>query len=131
VLGVSGLFFSGAYSGIATVPNAGFDTFIAATDSFPGWYLKKDSLGGTRYTITQATDSAHSGTGSLKMQIKTLTDTTFTVGISTSITGLPVKKIFTITAWVKYADMPQYSNAMFYVQQATLLPPSYTWKVST
>jgi hypothetical protein len=62
------------------------------------------------------------------MQIKTLTDTTFTVGISTSITGLPVKKIFTITAWVKYADMPQYSNAMFYVQQATLLPPSYTWK---
>jgi len=127
LLGVSGLFFSGICSGTATVPNASFNTFVAATDSFVGWAFTKDITGGTKYTVTQEIDSAHSAPGALKMQIKTLTDTTFTVGISTTITGLPVKKIFTITAWVKYADMPQYWNAMFYVQQATQLPPSYTW----
>ena len=127
-MGISGLFFSGVCSGSATVPNPGFDTFIAATDSFAGWSFKKDSLGGTRYTVTQETDSAHSGTGCLKMQFKDSTDTAFTLGVTTSITGLPVKKLFTITAWVKYINMPKYFNAMFYVQQATLMTVSpWTW----
>jgi|GEM_PF-1388980 hypothetical protein len=127
LLVISGLFFSTSYGQTATLPNASFATFIATTDSFPGWFFTKDATGGTKYTVTQEVDSAHSAPGSLKMQFKDSTDTAFTLGVTTSITGLPVKKIFTITAWVKYANMPKYSNAMMYLQQATLLPPAYAW----
>jgi hypothetical protein len=126
LLGISGLIFGG-FAQTATVPNASFSTFITATDSFPGWFFTKDATAGTKYTVTQEVDSAHSAPGSLKMQFKDSTDTAFTLGVTTSITGLPTKKIFTITAWVKYANMPRYSNAMMYVQQATLLPPAYAW----
>ena len=127
LLGISGLIFSSGYGQTATLPNASFNTFIAATDSFPGWAFTKDATGGTKYTVTQETDSAHSAPGALKMQFKDSTDTAFTLGITSSITGLPANKIFTITAWVKYANMPKYFNAMMYVQQATLLPPNYAW----
>jgi hypothetical protein len=123
LLGISGLFFSGACSGSATVTNAGFETFIANTDSFPGWSFKKDSLGGTRYTITQETDSAHSGTGAVKIKLLSSTDTSFgSAGVTGTITGLPVKKIFTLTAWVKYINTPDaYKNAQIAVSQATTL----------
>ena len=122
LLGISGLIFSGSYAQTATVTNASFNTFIAATDSFPGWSFKKDSLGGTRYTITQETDSAHSTPGALKMLLKSSTDTSFTAGVTGTITGLPPKKIFTLTAWVKYVNTPDaYRNAQFAVSQATTL----------
>jgi hypothetical protein len=122
LLGISGLIFSSGFGQTATVPNASFATFIAATDSFPGWSFKKDSLSGTRYTITQETDSAHSTPGALKIQIKDAPDTTFTAGITGTITGLPPKKIFTVTAWVKYVNTTDaYKNAQFAVSQATTL----------
>ncbi|MGB7568542.1 MAG: hypothetical protein WBM07_11830, partial [Chitinivibrionales bacterium] len=62
LLGILGLFFSGSYGQTAaTLPNTSFNTFIAATDSFPGWAFTKDATGGAKYTVTQEVDSAHSG----------------------------------------------------------------------
>jgi hypothetical protein len=47
--------------------------------------------------------------------------------ISGSISNLPVKKIVTVTAKVKYENMPTYWNAMFNMQQATLKAPDWKW----
>jgi len=126
LLGISGLLFSGSFGQTAaTVPNASFDTFNATDSTFPGWTFKKDSLGGTRYVITQATDTVHSGTGALKIQIKDAPDTSFgSAGVTGTITGLPPKKRFTVTAWVKYVNTTGYNNAEIAVSQATTLSVS-------
>jgi hypothetical protein len=127
-LAIPCILFSNSFGTGATVANAGFDTFIAATDSFPSWSFKKDSLGGTRYTITQETTGAYSPPGALKMAITPGADTLTSCGITGSITGLPANKLVTVTAMVKYTDMPIYWNAMFNLQQATLLNVSpWTW----
>jgi hypothetical protein len=127
-LALSGCMYAGARAADATVQNAGFDTFIAASDSFPGWSFTKDPLNGAGYTITQETTGAHSAPGALKMAITAGADTATTCAISTDITGLPANKIVTITAWAKYSDMPTYWNGMISLQQATLLhQPPYTW----
>jgi len=124
-IGTLGFVSLGFCSGTATLSNAGFDTFIAATDSFPGW--KIDTSGKSMFIITQATDSVHSGTGCLKMQIKDPADTITAVRITGAITGLLPNAAFTITAWVKYANMPAYYNAMFGLQQATLTSGTWVW----
>jgi len=109
----------------ATVTNPGFDTFISTTDSFPGWKYTKDT---SKYIVTQETDSAYGGTGSLKMHIKDTTDTSTSVTISTTISGLSANKIFTITAWYKFVDIKTYWNAQISLQQATCNSSNdYTW----
>ena len=124
-VGIFGLVSLGFCSGTATIQNPGFETFFAATDSFAFW--KIDTAGKSNFIVTQATDSAHSGTGCLKMQIKDTTDITTSVRITGAITGLLPNKPFTITAWVKYANIPTYYNAMFGLQQATLTPGTWAW----
>lgn len=124
----SSLFSNAVFASNATLQNASFNTFIAASDSFPSWSFKKDSTGGTRYTITQETTGAYSAPGCLKMTITAGADTGASCVISGSITGLPAKKLVTLTAMVKYTDLPDYSSAMISLQQATLLMHEpWTW----
>jgi hypothetical protein len=108
----------------ATITNPGFDTFISTTDSFTGWKYTKDT---SKYIVTQETDSAYGGTGSLKMQINDTTDTSTSVTISTTISGLSANKIFTITAWYKFVDIKTSWNAQISLQQATLEEVDTTW----
>lgn len=79
------------------------------------------------FDISQETTAPASGTGSLKMEIKAGADTSTECRISGSVSNLPVKKIFTVTAKVKYENMPAYWNAMFHMQQATCKAPDWNW----
>ncbi|MBN1307796.1 MAG: hypothetical protein JXA18_07760 [Chitinispirillaceae bacterium] len=130
---LSALFFLFAGNGfgqIATLKNAGFETYNADAGTFADWSFDKDSTGGELYIISQDTDSAHSGTGCLKMEITAPLDTSDEAPshtISGAVSNLPTNKLFTITAWVKYSEMPVYWNGMFNLQQATLKAPDWNW----
>lgn len=126
LLAVLCFFVGSGFSQTATLQNPGFETYIAASDSFAGWSFEKDSTGGENYVISQETDSAHTGSGALKMEI-TGADTSIECSISGSISDLPANKNFTITAWVKYSDIPNYWNGMFHLQQAILEGPDWEW----
>ena len=121
------LFASSGFSQTATLKNADFETYIASSDSFAEWSFEKDSTGSQKYVISQETDSAHSGIGSLKMEIIDTSDTAVECRIIGSVSNLPPKKVFTVTAWVKYSGMPTYWNGMFHMQQATLKAPDWEW----
>jgi hypothetical protein len=121
------LFSTAVFATSATLQNAGFETYIAASDSFPFWKADRDSTGGTRFDISQETTAPGTGTGSLKMEIKAGADTATQCRISGSIANLPMRKIVTVTAKVKYENMPTYWNGMFNLQQATLTQGTWVW----
>jgi len=122
------LFSSVVLAADATVENASFSTFIAATDSFASWNADKDSTGGTRFTIMQDTTGAYSAPGCLKMAITPGADTSTKCAISASITGLPANKIVTISAMVKCENIPSYSSTSIDLMQATQLQVApWTW----
>ncbi|MBN1129298.1 MAG: T9SS type A sorting domain-containing protein [Chitinispirillaceae bacterium] len=122
------LAYGTGFAASATLQNAGFDTYLAATDSFPFWKADRDTVGnGTLFDISQETTGAYSAPGSLKMEIKAGADTLTECRISGSVTNLPAKKIFTVTAMVKYSGMPTYWNAMLNMQQATLTQGTWVW----
>jgi hypothetical protein len=128
VAAISAFIFSNSYATSATIQNGGFETYIAESDSFAFWKSDKDATGGTLFDISQETTAPGTGTGSLKMSIAEGADTATECRISGSVTNLPEKKIVTVTAKVKYENMPAYWNAMFNLQQATLLQePPWTW----
>ncbi|MBN2038128.1 MAG: hypothetical protein JW768_15410 [Chitinispirillaceae bacterium] len=111
----------------ATLQNAGFDTYIAASDSFAFWKADKDTSGNNVFDISQETTAPFTAPGALKMAITPGADTITECRISGSITNLPANKIVTITAMVKYENMPTYWNAMFHLQQATCQAPDWNW----
>ena len=123
----SSLFSTTVFASSATLQNAGFETYIAASDSFAFWKSDKDATGGTLFDISQETIAPGTETGSLKMAIMAGADTLTECRISSSISGLMEKKIVTITAKVKYENMPTYWNAMFNLQQATLTQGTWVW----
>lgn len=117
--------YNGFSQTAATLKNPGFETF--AEDLFSDWSYDADSTGGLRYSISQETDSAHSGTGSLKMVIIDTVDTNLSCAVTGSIEGLESLKEVTVTAWVKYSVLPDYWNAQFSLQQAILEAPDWEW----
>ena len=126
VAAISALVLSNSYGTSATIQNAGFETYIAASDSFAFWKTDKDATG-TKFKISQETTSPASGTGALKMEIMAGADTSTECRATAEIKNLPAKKLFTVTAKVKYSNMPIYWNGMFHLQQATMNPPDYKW----
>jgi hypothetical protein len=117
--------YNGFSQTAATLKNAGFETF--AEDRFSDWSYDTDTTGGLRYSIAQETDSAHSGTGSLKMVLTDTVDTNLSCTVSGSIEGLESLKEVTITAWVKYSGLSDYWDAQFSLQQAILEAPDWEW----
>jgi hypothetical protein len=128
VAAIAAFVFSNSYATSATIQNGDFETYIVESDSFAFWKSDKDATGGTLFDISQETTAPASGTGALKMEIMAGTDPSTECRISTEIKNLPALKLFTVTAKVKYSDMPAYWNSMFSLQQATLLQePPWTW----
>ena len=126
-LTVSCPFSTITFAQTSTLPNASFDTYIAAADSFASWEYEKDATGGTLFDISQETTDPYSAPGCLKMAIAPGADTSTTCSILGTISGLTAGNVVTITAMVKYADMPTYWNSMINLQQATLTSGTWVW----